>query len=224
MKRFFAVTILVLLIFLPAVAAASAGQAGFSVYSAEDSVGKTIVKNQKGLALVQTWYGQNFYLDTRSSGYGKFNHKVYQEALEEISFPLEGLEDYKVYTLPYQLADNKNVLAYTFQDNSTVVFAGDRNYTDREIHWLAAHEAGHAVDFKYMDSEKWEEYKVLRGITDSKKYNNNAPHKDQPREIFAEDFRMLFGGDLAVSIPHENDSLPSPSAVKGLKEFFLSLA
>ena len=36
-------------------------------------------------------------------------------------------------------------------------------------------------------------YLPLRGITDLNVYSDAAPHADRPHEIFAEDFRALFG-------------------------------
>ena len=52
-----------------------------------------------------------------------------------------------------------------------------------------------------------------------------APHADRPHEIFAEDFRVLFGDALAnYSGSIENPALVYPRRVEGLEEFMLDLA
>jgi hypothetical protein len=52
-----------------------------------------------------------------------------------------------------------------------------------------------------------------------------APHADRPHEIWAEDFRALFGGPAANSAGTiENASLPYPTQVAGLDRFMASVA
>ncbi|HYV51043.1 MAG TPA: T9SS type A sorting domain-containing protein, partial [Dongiaceae bacterium] len=51
-----------------------------------------------------------------------------------------------------------------------------------------------------------------------------AMHRDRPHEIFAEDFRVLFGGELAAGSGRvENPYLSPPASVPELSAFFLSL-
>lgn len=93
---------------------------------------------------------------------------------------------------------------------------------------VVTHEFGHCYQKAYMpdgDVEGWEAYLDLRGILDDPVYTEGAIHMNRPSEIFAEDFRILFGGELAVypgSI--ENPYLVQPTAVAGLEEFMASLA
>ncbi len=71
----------------------------------------------------------------------------------------------------------------------------------------------------------WDEYRRIRGIEDEITFSNTARHAYRPREIFAEDFRVLFGGAAAFFGGRvENPELPSPVTVAGLEEFFLGLA
>jgi hypothetical protein len=62
---------------------------------------------------------------------------------------------------------------------------------------------------------------VERRALDAPRFHPHAPHRDRPREIFAEDFRYLFGGPLATeSGSIENPDLPLPTLVPGLSAWF----
>jgi hypothetical protein len=93
---------------------------------------------------------------------------------------------------------------------------------------VVTHEFGHCFQKAYLpdgDVEGWEEYLGMRGILDDPLYSESSIHMNRPSELFAEDFRILFGGELAVypgSI--ENPYLAQPSDVEGLEEFMASLA
>jgi hypothetical protein len=70
------------------------------------------------------------------------------------------------------------------------------------------------------DASDWARYRTMRGIADASVYNAAAPHADRPHEIFAEDFRSLFGDPLAnYSGSIENSSIAPPQAVSGLGVF-----
>jgi hypothetical protein len=90
------------------------------------------------------------------------------------------------------------------------------------------HELGHVVQYTRMpdqDATAWSRYRTLRGITDVRVYCDTAAHADRPHEIFAEDFRALFGGPLANSTGNiENAVLTPPTQVAGLADFMLSLS
>jgi hypothetical protein len=71
----------------------------------------------------------------------------------------------------------------------------------------------------------WEAYRRLRGIQDASLYSATGAHADRPHEIFAEDFRALFGDALANhSGAIENPQLEPPGQVPGLEQFFVALA
>jgi hypothetical protein len=87
---------------------------------------------------------------------------------------------------------------------------------------------GHVFQGVYMpsdDEDGWYRYLSLRGIYGDPAYSPLAAHMNRPKEIFAEDFRYLFGGDDAVySGTIENPYLPLPDQVPGIEEFMISLA
>ncbi|HHY38905.1 MAG TPA: hypothetical protein GX507_08280 [Clostridia bacterium] len=176
------------------------------------------------------WHGMEFYLDepglkTHSlKPIQLVDREAYGEALNGVSFPLHWLTEYRICILPYRLFDYPDTLALTLDANATYVFATTWQLTPRMVHRLAVHELGHVVDFRLMNEKRWAEYRKIRGLTDTMKYRDTSPyHKDRPREVFAEDFRLLFGAELAAKNPHENFGLANPKEVPGLKDFFLSL-
>ena len=60
----------------------------------------------------------------------------------------------------------------------------------------------------------------IRGITNERIYNNNAEYQNRPQEIFAEDFRLLYGGEDARAGEHLNSDLYNPTDSEELKAFF----
>lgn len=93
--------------------------------------------------------------------------------------------------------------------------------------YCVAHEMGHVFQNAYLpvgSSEAWPDYLKLRGIYNDPRYVDTASHACRPAEIFAEDFRYLFGGEEARSSGTiENAQLTLPDAVTGLREFLVGL-
>lgn len=93
--------------------------------------------------------------------------------------------------------------------------------------YTLCHELGHAVQHLGLPARRgrgWSRYLQLRGLQDSSVYSEDAVHRDRPAEIFAEDFRVLFGGMLATtSGTQEKGDLPLPGEVEGLRQFFLEV-
>lgn len=93
---------------------------------------------------------------------------------------------------------------------------------------VVTHEFGHCFQKAYLpdsDEEGWAIYLGMRGILDDPVYTERAIHMNRPSEIFAEDFRILFGGELAVYPGMiENPNLVQPTEVEGLETFIASLA
>lgn len=85
------------------------------------------------------------------------------------------------------------------------------------------HELGHVVHNLRLEprgGRGWDLYRRLREL-DPQIHHATASHRNRPREIFAEDFRRLFGGPQAdYSGSHENHDLADPAGVDGLREFF----
>ncbi len=93
--------------------------------------------------------------------------------------------------------------------------------------YIVAHELGHAFHNRFMpdDSPAWDDYRRLRGITDTVRFNERASHAYRPKEIFAEDFRVLFGGPAAYFGGFvENTEIARPESVSGLESFFIRVA
>lgn len=195
-----------------------------TVVGPERSLQRVTSEREGRLKLDFTWHQRHFYLNPSGRGTMPVDVDAYREALDEVSFPLTHLGHYRIFVLPRALSDHPEVLAFSFPGPVTVVFAPGFSLTREAVHRLAVHELGHAVDFAFMDTEKWLPYRELRGIADTKTYNDSSPFRPrQPREIFAEDFRCLFGGPTASKRPHVNPELAAPRKVRGLREFFLSL-
>ncbi|MCI0452388.1 MAG: hypothetical protein L0Z51_08350 [Candidatus Latescibacteria bacterium] len=93
--------------------------------------------------------------------------------------------------------------------------------------YIVAHELGHAFHNRFMPdgSPAWEEYRALRGITDTARFHDRASHAYRPKEILAEDFRVFFGGESAYFGGYvENPEIARPETVAGLENFFLRVA
>jgi hypothetical protein len=93
--------------------------------------------------------------------------------------------------------------------------------------YIVAHEMGHAFRnwFLPADSQEWDRYCRLRGITNASKFSASASHAYRPKEIFAEDFRVLFGGPAArFGGCIENAELKSPEQVAGLAPFIKDIS
>lgn len=92
---------------------------------------------------------------------------------------------------------------------------------------VVTHEFGHCFQKAYLpaeDTEGWTEYLDIRGLLNDPVYAESSIHMNRPSEIFAEDFRVLFGGELAVYPGTiENPDLDYPSEVAGLRDFMVSL-
>ncbi len=75
------------------------------------------------------------------------------------------------------------------------------------------------------ESEEWDAYRHLRGIVDTLKFSASSPPAYRPKEIFAEDFRVLFGGpDAYFGGCVENPELQNPQLIASLGIYFLDVA
>ena len=162
----------------------------------------------------------------RNKGEGAFfpvDSATVVAALDDISYPIASLS-FDVFILPYP---RRGLLPSNADGTCIYLSPGVVPLSAQQIHALVAHETGHIVHHQLLpddDTEGWAKYRALRGIEDESIYNAGAVHCNRPHEIFAEDFRYLFGGPLArYSDTIENPDLPLPTAVPGLREFFLSL-
>ena len=143
------------------------------------------------------------------------------EAIEAIEYPLEEIESH-VLILPSPRRDLTPSSAEGFVIYLT---PGRVPYPKEHIHYTVTHEIGHVVQHLLMPdrrSDLWNRYRNLRGI-DSGNLGSES-HAGRLHEIFAEDFRVLFGGAYArCGGQVENHDLVPPQEIDGLKEFFLAL-
>jgi hypothetical protein len=197
-------------------------------FSSEVSEKELLVPAGDKILLAKEWYDYEFEVSPVNTA-GSFTMRAvdseeYLQALQEVQFPLEAVGSYKIYFLTYKLKDSSSTLALSFQDGSAVVFGNYSALSEEKLHQLAVHELGHQVGFCLMNDRKWREYRKLRGIDNEKVFNDYTEiYQNRPQELFAEDFRLLFGGDKARMAPHLNSDLQSPDQIPELKEFFLSL-
>jgi hypothetical protein len=147
-----------------------------------------------------------------------------QEALDAVTFPISNLT-VDVYILPYPRRD---LIPSSANGNSVFLSPGVAPVSVNHVHALVGHELGHMVHNQLLpdeDGPEWAKYRQIRGIEDTSIYNDGAMHRNRPHEIFAEDFRYLFGGAEAnYSNSIENPNLPLPSHVPGLRDFMLALS
>lgn len=145
-------------------------------------------------------------------------------ALAAVRYPLAGLAA-DVYILPYP---RRAGLTSAAGPGLILLSPGVYPVPREQQHAEFDHELGHVVHYARLpdqDATDWDRYRALRGIGDFSVYSYASAHADRPHEIFAEDFRALFGGALANSTGSiENLALRPPAQVAGLADFMLSLS
>lgn len=152
-----------------------------------------------------------------------FTMPLLERALAAVEHPRMSL-DVRVYLLPYP---RRSVMVSSTSGNELFLSPHVRDIDPAVGAYIIAHELGHAYHNRFMPegSGAWTDYRRLRGIQDASKYYDTAPHAYRPREIFAEDFRVLFGGDEAAFDGRiENTEIAEPAAIPGLETFMASLA
>lgn len=147
-----------------------------------------------------------------------------RRAFDEVRFPLQRVSA-DVYVLPYP---RRNGLESAAGPGLVLLSPGTRPLPVEHQHAESVHELGHVVQHACLPDANvsgWNRYRAIRGIENTAVFSSHAAHADRPHEIFAEDFRALFGGELAnYSGTIENAELPSPASVVGLERFLIDLA
>ncbi len=142
-----------------------------------------------------------------------------RSALEAVQFPLDRLFA-DIYILPYP---RRGGLESAAGPGLMLLSPGVRELSLEHQHSEVTHELGHVVQYALMpdsDVAAWQQYRALRGIADETLFSADAAHSNRPHEIFAEDFRALFGDALAnYSGTIENATLAHPRTVAGLSAF-----
>jgi hypothetical protein len=146
-------------------------------------------------------------------------------AIEEIDVGNRDIDcEIEVYILPYP---RLGFLRSTASGSRVFLCPGVHEPGPRVTAYTVTHELGHIFQHRHVpedDTDRWGRYLDIRGLSGDPRYGAEARHRDRPREIFAEDFRYLFGGDDArYSGTIENPDLLLPDRVTGLEEFMISL-
>src|SRR5215831_4851906 len=152
-----------------------------------------------------------------------FERSEVNEALAEVRLPLHQVSA-EVFILPYP---RRLSLESAAGPGLILLSPGVRPLSREHQHSEFVHELGHVVQYALLpdgDTEAWRTYAHMRGIDDAR-FNASAAHADRPHEIWAEDFRALFGGASATSNGTiENATISYPTLVQGLESFMQSVA
>ncbi len=144
-------------------------------------------------------------------------------ALAQVRFPLRQVSA-EVFILPYP---RRAGLESAAGPGLILLSPGVRPLSREHQHSEFVHELGHVVQYALLpdgDAGNWSAYAQLRGLR-AEVNLANAAHADRPHEIWAEDFRALFGGASANSAGTiENSALTYPTQVAGLESFMQTLA
>jgi len=175
---------------------------------------KTLVKPFEG-GFVFDYAGQTNYM--ADEGGPAPSVGLVEHTLEKISFPVQSFP-VEVFLFPYQLRRWSESYgwgaSYHGQSYHTHIVLGVQP-AEYLPSWFT-HELGHVVQLLYVpDLTK---YKELRGITWEEQYG----YYHRPREIFAEDFRFLFGPPEAQVGSYEFYRRVNPPGEE-IKEWFMSL-
>jgi hypothetical protein len=202
-----------------------------TVYAADELA--TRLTTYKGLPAIQLPDGRFVPVITdiadpsiHNKGDGEFHPfspALVDQALSSIALPGASL-DVRVYLLPYP---RSGVLVSSTTGNELFLSPHVLDIDRSVAAYIIAHELGHAFHNRFMPvgSRHWDEYRALRGIADENRFNDSAAHAYRPREIFAEDFRVLFGGAAAYYGGHvENTQIPEPGEIDGLSAFYERVA
>ena len=168
--------------------------------------------------------GDPAILNPGDGSFHSFDEAEVRAALSALRFPLDGVSG-EIFLLPYP---RRAGLESAAGPGLILLAPGVRPLSAEHQHAELVHEMGHLVQYRLMPdaaTSAWTDYRRLRGIEDADLYNAASAHPDRPHEIFAEDFRVLYGDPLAnYSGTIENESLTPPAQVAGLRAFLDRLA
>ncbi len=206
---------------------------GISVHDASETLRDWCRADENGVLWLVLPGGARFELVTSTADPAISNHGdgsfhpfdaiEVRAALGSVSYPLEGIAA-EVFILPYP---RRAGLSSAAGPGVVLLSPGVYPLTSEQQHAEFVHELGHLVQYSRLPDGDggWTRYRSIRGITDLTVYCDDAVHPDRPHEIFAEDFRALFGDPLATTSGRiENDALLPPALVPGLPQFLLELS
>lgn len=198
------------------------------IYSAEES--KKYISKVNWAGDVFEYAGQKDY---GVHGYNPVPIDLAEDVISDINYPLEWL-DIPLFLLPFRLMVYSNGwtgMEYNGRAYPSHVLYGARKEipTRESIGPLIIHEIGHAVCYNFVDdnyldfrhTEKFKEYLNLRQPPSFFSDRNHA-WDTRPSELFAEDFRYLFGMPYMRTdkfLHYKYIEPPGPE----IKEWFISL-
>jgi hypothetical protein len=199
------------------------------VYTADYLAARTVVQSERGVIpidggnlLVITDVGDPLISNKGDGEFHPMSTELVLECLEAIDHPDTRI-DIEVFILPYPRVE---VLSSSASGSRMFLSPQMLDVSREAVAYIVTHEAGHVFQYAHLPigDSRWEEFSRLRGILGDERFSDSAPHAYRPREIFAEDFRVLFGGPAAFYGGRiENPELPSPVAVAGLDDFYVGL-
>lgn len=144
-------------------------------------------------------------------------------ALRDIDLPGLAL-DVDIVVLPFP---REEILVSSAAGNRVFLSPQVVEVTTANAAYVVTHEVGHVFQEQYLpglNGAPGTEYRRMRAIDDQERFHAYASHRDRPNEIFAEDFRVLCGGELAHFDGRiENPDIAPPTQVPGLDGYFRSL-
>ena len=201
------------------------------VFTPEYLAARTVMSYDRGTLTLES--GQYLTLITdindplvTNKGDGRFHPfdtDLVIECLDRIAYPDLDV-DVDVFILPYPRVD---MISSSASGRTVFLSPQVLEVSEEGCAYIVAHELGHVFQNRHLPDPsdgRWDEYRRIRGIEDEIEFSNTGRHAYRPREIFAEDFRVLFGGPAAFFGGRvENPELQSPVTVAGLEEFFLGV-
>lgn len=199
------------------------------VYTAEYLSARTVIEADHGVieidggsVAVITDVGDPRITNKGDGSFHPMDVDLVLECIEAVDHPNLRIE-IEVFILPYPRVE---VLSSSAVANRIFLSPQVLELSREGTAYIVTHELGHVFQYRHLpvNDPAWQEYARLRGILGDERFTDSAPHAYRPREIFAEDFRVLFGGSAAFYGGRiENPELPSPTAVAGLEEFCVAL-
>lgn len=152
---------------------------------------------------------------------GNLSTQAIKKAIDYID--LEFDFDFEVHIVDYMYFYNQQLVLGTSIVDENIIILFNCLYIDMNEYYQATitHEIGHLI-YHSLSKEEKEIYRKIRQIPNYWD-NKTSIYIEKPHEIFADDFRLLFGIEGAKSYPHLNQNIINVYEVKGLKDFFTNL-
>ncbi|MEO5616392.1 MAG: hypothetical protein ABIS67_01355 [Candidatus Eisenbacteria bacterium] len=211
---------------------ASVAAQGLRIIGAEEVLRDYCTRGSDGSLWLKLPGGTSFELVTSTADasivnpgdgtFHPFDAAEVRAAIDQVRFPLHGLNA-DILLLPFP---RRGALDSGAGPGLILLAPGVAPISAEQQHAEFTHELGHVAQYQWMPDgdSRWSDYRRKRGIEDAAMFSASAQHANRPHEIFAEDFRALFGGSLATySGSIENPMLAHPANVPGLDAFLRSL-